>query len=265
MRKAIVAPGGRFTVEVRFSAEPQADPFADFAAIFTERIAEADEFYNAVHPAQLTADERLVQRQAFAGLLWSKQFYHYDVFRWLSGDPTEPAPPEERWHGRNHAWKHLSNDDVILMPDTWEYPWYASWDLAFHCVAMSRIDPEFAKKQLLRMGYEWYQHANGQYPAYEWNFDDVNPPVLAWAALRVYRHRAGAERARGLRIPGRDVPEPHAEFSLWVNRKDADGRDIFGGGFLGMDNIGVFDRDQPLPDGGTWSRATARAGWRRPV
>ena len=149
-----------------------------------ERIAEADAFYNAVHPAQLTADERLVQRQAFAGLLWSKQFYNYDVFRWLSGDPTEPPPPEERWHGRNYAWKHLSNDDVILMPDTWEYPWYASWDLAFHCVTLSRIDPDFAKKQLLHMGYEWYQHGNGQYPAYEWNFDDVNPPVLAWAALR---------------------------------------------------------------------------------
>ena len=122
-------------------------------------------------------------QQAFAGLLWSKQFYNYDIFRWLSGDPTEPRPPEQRWHGRNYAWKHLSNDDVILMPDTWEYPWYASWDLAFHCVTLSRIDPDFAKKQLLHMGYEWYQHGNGQFPAYEWNFDDVNPPVLAWAAL----------------------------------------------------------------------------------
>ena len=177
--KAVVAPGGSFTVEVRFAAEPQANPFADFSpSVFAMRMAEADEFYNAVHPAQLTADERLVQRQAFAGLLWSKQFFNYDVFRWLSAISPQPSPPEERWHGRNYAWKHLSNADVILMPETPAHPWYASWDLAFHCVTLSRIDPDFAKNQLLRMGYEWYQHGNGQYPAYEWNFDDVNPPVL---------------------------------------------------------------------------------------
>ena len=249
--KAMVAPGGSFTVEVRFTAEPQADPFADFDAIFAARIAEADEFYNAVHPAQLTADQRLVQRQAFAGLLWSKQFYHYDVFRWLSGDPTEPPPPEERWHGRNYAWKHLSNDDVILMPDTWEYPWYASWDLAFHCVTLSRIDADFAKQQLWRMGYEWYQHGNGQYPAYEWNFDDVNPPVLAWAALVVYRHDLEQKGQGDYEFLAEMFHSLMLNYSWWINRKDADGRDIFGGGFLGMDNIGVFDRDQPLPDGGT--------------
>ena len=249
--EAMVAPGARFVVEVRFSPEPQPDPFADSAATFTERIAEADAFYNAVHPAQLNADQRLVQRQAFAGLLWSKQFYNYDVFRWLSGDPTEPRPPEERWHGRNHAWKHLSNDDVILMPDTWEYPWYAGWDLAFHCVTLSRIDPDFAKKQLLHMGYEWYQHGNGQFPAYEWNFNDVNPPVLAWAALVVYRHDLEHKGKGDHGFLAEMFHNLMLNYSWWINRKDADGRDIFGGGFLGMDNIGVFDRDQPLPDGGT--------------
>ena len=165
--------------------------------------------------------------------------------------PTEPSPPEERWHGRNYAWKHLSNDDVILMPDTWEYPWYASWDLAFHCVTLSRIDPDFAKKQLLRMGYEWYQHGNGQYPAYEWNFDDVNPPVLAWAALVVYRHDLEQKGQGDYEFLAEMFHSLMLNYSWWINRKDADGRDIFGGGFLGMDNIGVFDRDQPLPDGGT--------------
>ena len=248
---AIVAPGGSFTVEVRFTAEPLDDPFADFDTIFTTRIAETDEFYNAAHPPQLTDDERAVLRQAFAGLLWSKQFYHYDVFRWLSGDPTEPRPPEKRWEGRNCAWKHLSNDDVILMPDTWEYPWYASWDLAFHCVTLSRIDPEFAKKQLLHMGYEWYQHGNGQYPAYEWNFDDVNPPVLGWAALVVYRHDEEQTGQKDYPFLAEMFHSLMLNYSWWINRKDADGRDLFGGGFLGMDNIGVFDRDQPLPDGGT--------------
>jgi Mannosylglycerate hydrolase MGH1-like glycoside hydrolase domain len=249
--KAVVPPGGSFAMEVRFTAEPQPDPFADFAPTFTKRIAEADEFYSAVHPAQLTADQRLVQRQAFAGLLWSKQFFNYDVFRWLSGDPTEPPPPEERWHGRNRAWKHLSNDDVVLMPDTWEYPWYASWDLSFHCVTLSRIDPDFAKQQLLEMGYEWYQHGNGQYPAYEWNFDDVNPPVLAWAALIVYRHDLEQKGHGDYEFLAEMFHSLMLNYSWWINRKDADGRDIFGGGFLGMDNIGVFDRDQPLPDGGT--------------
>jgi hypothetical protein len=248
---AMVAPGGSFSVEVRFSAEPLDDPFADFDTIFTTRIAEADEFYNAVHPVQLTDDERLVQRQAFAGLLWSKQFYNYDVFRWLSGDPTEPPPPEARWRGRNYAWKHLCNDDVILMPDTWEYPWYASWDLAFHCVTLSRIDPDFAKKQLLRMGYEWYQHGNGQYPAYEWNFDDVNPPVVAWATLVVYRHDLEQKGQGDYKFLAEMFHSLMLNYGWWINRKDAGGRDIFGGGFLGMDNIGVFDRDQPLPGGGT--------------
>src|SRR5262249_13977156 len=145
------------------------------------------EFYDALHPESFSDDQRLVGEQAFAGLLWSKQYYHYDVWRWLKGDPSEPPPPESRWKGRNHTWKELHNADGILMPDTWENPWYASWDLAFHCVAMSHIDPEFAKQQLRRLGYEWYQHANGQFPAYEWDYDDVNPPVTAWSAWRVYQ------------------------------------------------------------------------------
>jgi hypothetical protein len=249
--QATVAAGGTFTVEVRFTAEPLDKPFADFDAIITKRVAETDEYYNAVHPPRLSDDDKLIQRQAFAGLLWSKQFYNYDVYRWLTGDPSLPPPPESRWHGRNSTWKHLSNDDVILMPDTWEYDWYASWDLAFHCVTLSRIDPDFAKQQLLMMGYEWYQHGNGQYPAYEWNFDDVNPPVLAWAALAVFRHDKQHSGAGDYQFLAEMFHSLMLNFSWWINRKDSEGRDIFGGGFLGMDNIGVFDRDQPLPDGGT--------------
>ncbi len=254
---SVVAPGGSFTVQVRFAAEPTDEPFVDFDSILARRIAEADEYYEGVHPNELTADERLVQRQAFAGLLWSKQFYNYDVFRWLQGDATQPPPPQERWKGRNHTWKHLSNDDIILMPDAWEYPWYASWDLAFHCVTLSRIDPDFAKKQLLHMGYEWYQHGNGQYPAYEWDFDDTNPPVLAWAALVVYKHDMKQKGQGDYKFLAEMFHSLMLDYSWWINRKDAEGRDIFGGGFLGMDNIGVFDRDQPLPDGGTLEQSDA--------
>lgn len=247
---ALVEPGGTFTAQVRFCAEPFARPFEDFDSIFAQRIAETDEFYAAAHPPRLSADERLVQRQAFAGLLWSKQFFHYDVDRWLRGDPTQPAPPEERWQGRNHVWQHLNNAEVILMPDTWEYPWYASWDLAFHCVALAHIDPEFAKQQLLTLGYEWYQHGNGLYPAYEWDFGDVNPPVQAWATLRVYQIDHDLTGKKDFAFLGEMFHSLMLNYSWWVNRKDADGRDVFGGGFLGMDNIGVFDRDRPLPTGG---------------
>jgi hypothetical protein len=246
---AVVAPGAALTVEVRFSAAPLPDPFADFDILLARRRAEADTFYAAVQPAGLSADERLVQRQAFAGLLWSKQFYHYDVYRWLQGDPTEPTPPAARWHGRNRNWKELHNADVILMPDTWEYPWYASWDLAFHCVALAHIDPGCAKEQLRKMGHEWYQHASGQFPAYEWNFDDVNPPLLGWAAWRVYRIEQENTGQGDLVFLKEAFHNDMLCFSFWVNRKDPSGRDVFGGGFLGMDNIGVFDRDQPLPDG----------------
>ena len=249
--KTIIPAGGQLVVEVRFMAEPSESPFANFDSILAARVKETDDFYGAIHPKSLTEDERRIQRQAFAGLLWSKQFYNYDVYRWLTGDPTYPPPPESRWRGRNYTWKHLSNDDVLLMPDKWEYDWYASWDLAFHCVAISRIDPDFAKHQLMKMGYEWYQHGNGQYPAYEWNFDDVNPPVLAWASLAVFRHDQFLTGKPDYTFLAEMFHSLMLNYSWWVNRKDQEGRDIFGGGFLGMDNIGVFDRDQPLPDGGT--------------
>jgi hypothetical protein len=247
---AVVAPGAALTVQVRFRAGPLSDPFADFDGVFARRGTEADAFYAAVQPAGLSDDERLVQRQAFAGLLWSKQFYHYDVYHWLTGDPAGPAPPAARWHGRNHDWKELHNEDVLLMPDTWEYPWYASWDLAFHCVVMAYLDPAFAKTQLRRMGHEWYQHASGQFPAYEWAFSDVNPPLLGWAALRVYQIEKGQTGKGDVAFLKETFQNEILCFSFWVNRKDPGGKDVFGGGFLGMDNIGVFDRDQPLPSGG---------------
>jgi len=246
----VVPAGGTFTVDVRFSPKKLATPFADFDALLTTRRAEADTFYEALHPPQMGADQQLVARQAFAGLLWSKQYYHYDVFRWLNGDPMQPTPPESRWKGRNAHWKELHNADVILMPDTWEYPWYAAWDLAFHCVAMAHIDPKFAKEQLRRMGFEWYQHANGQYPAYEWNFDDVNPPVIGWAAWRVYQIDRDLKGVGDVEFLKEIFQNEMLNFNFWVNRKDSTGRDVFGGGFLGMDNIGVFDRDKPLPNGG---------------
>jgi hypothetical protein len=248
--RTVVAPGAAFALQVRFSPEVFKNPFEDFDAVFALRIAEADAFYAALHPARLSADERRVQRQAFAGMLWSKQFYHYDVYRWLVGDPSEPTPPAARWHGRNRSWKELHNADVILMPDTWEYPWYASWDLAFHCVTLAHIDPAFAKGQLRAMGREWYQHASGQFPAYEWDFDDVNPPLLGWAALRVYQIEKEQTGKGDIAFLKEAFQNEMLCFSFWVNRKDPSGRDIFGGGFLGMDNIGVFDRDRPLRDGG---------------
>ena len=233
-----------------FSTAVAGEPFADFDVVLADRVAEADTFHKALQPAASAADARLVARQAFAGLLWSKQYYHYDVYRWLKGDPTEPTPPDSRWKGRNSTWKELHNADVILMPDTWEYPWYASWDLAFHCIAISHIDPAFAKEQLLMMGYEWYQHANGQFPAYEWNFDDANPPVQCWAAWRVYQIEFEKTGVRDSLFLKRMFQNGMLNFSYWVNRKDRGGRDVFGGGFLGMDNIGCVDRDQPLADGG---------------
>ena len=191
-----------------------------------------------------------VQRQAFAGLLWSKQFYHYDVRTWLEGDPSFPPPPPRRAKGRNSKWKHLYNADVLSMPDKWEYPWYASWDTAFHCVALALVDPDFAKEQLILLLREWYMHPNGQVPAYEWQFGDVNPPVLAWAAWRVYkiekRIRGCADRTFLERVFHKHL----INFTWWVNRKDPDGLNVFEGGFLGLDNIGLFDRSAPLPTGG---------------
>src|SRR5689334_11406061 len=189
-------------------------------------------------------------RQSFAGLLWSKQFYHYVVRDWLKGDPGAPTPPAERVGGRNHEWSHLYNADVISMPDKWEYPWYAAWDLAFHCVPLALVDCEFAKEQLVLLLREWYMHPNGQLPAYEWAFGDVNPPVHAWAALRVYKIEKKQRGTGDIKFLERIFHKLLLNFTWWVNRKDADGMNIFQGGFLGLDNIGVFDRSAPLPTGG---------------
>jgi hypothetical protein len=229
---------------------PAEDAFQDFAEIFASRLAEADEFYATVIPEHLSADAKNVMRQGFAGMLWSKQFYHYVVKQWIEGDPDNPVPPAERKQGRNHEWQHLYNADVVSMPDKWEYPWYAAWDLAFHCVPLALVDPEFAKDQLILLLREWYMHPNGQLPAYEWALGDVNPPVHAWAAWRVYKidkKRTGkGDRAFLQRV----FHKLMLNFTWWVNRKDADGMNIFQGGFLGLDNIGVFDRSAPLPTGG---------------
>ncbi len=226
------------------------EPFADFDAIFERRRQEADDYYTALQPAALDEDTRRVQRQALAGMLWNKQFYHFIVEQWLQGDPAQPTPPAERWHGRNRQWRHLHNERVMSMPDKWEYPWYASWDLAFHCVPFALIDSTFARSQLDLLLREWYMHPNGQLPAFEWAFDDVNPPVIAWAALQVYhidRQQSGcADRAFLERVFHKLL----LNFTWWINRKDSEGKNIFQGGFLGLDNIGIFDRSAPLPTGG---------------
>jgi hypothetical protein len=249
------SPSGRSGLK----AAPQ--PFADFDAIFAQRLAEADEYYAELQHGVADADARLVQRQAYAGMIWSKQFFHYDVDEWLDGDPAQPPPPPERKHGRNCDWRHLNNAEIISMPDKWEYPWFAAWDLAFHCVALAQIDPEFAKGQLVLLTREWYMHPNGQLPAYEWAFGDVNPPVHAWAAFRVFQIDRRHRRETNPGDPG-DLPflervfqKLLLNFTWWVNRKDEQGRNIFQGGFLGLDNIGVFDRSQPLPTGGFINQA----------
>ena len=229
--------------------------FKDFENVFKKRIAEADEFYAELAPQHLSDDAKSVQRQAFAGMMWSKQFYHYVVRDWLSGDDAMPPPSPARFSGRNHEWTHLYNADVISMPDKWEYPWYAAWDLAFHCIPLALVDPDFAKQQLILMLREWYMHPNGQIPAYEWAFGDVNPPVHAWAALRVYqieRKRCGCGDRKFL---ARIFQKLLLNFTWWVNRKDSEGMNVFEGGFLGLDNIGVFDRSRPMPTGGTLAQS----------
>lgn len=224
--------------------------FADFDKILTQRRREADEFYETVIPRDLSADAQNVMRQGFAGMLWSKQFYHYIIKEWLEGDPDNPPPPHGRVRGRNHEWTHLYNSDVISMPDKWEYPWYAAWDLAFHCIPLALVDSDFAKEQLILMLREWYMHPNGQIPAYEWAFGDVNPPVHAWAALRVYKIEKKRKGKGDRSFLQRIFHKLMLNFTWWVNRKDAEGMNIFQGGFLGLDNIGVFDRSAPLPTGG---------------
>ena len=214
----------------------------------------------AVHGAVRDEDQRRVQRQAFAGMPWNKQFYPLDVRDWLTGDPGQPPPPPERRGGRNHQWTHLNNADIISMPDKWEYPWYAAWDLAFHCVVLAEADPDFAKAQLLLLTREWYMHPNGQLPAYEWKFSDVNPPVHAWAALRVFQIDKRLRGGKGdIVFLKRIFHKLMLNFTWWVNRKDADGRNVFQGGFLGLDNIGIFDRSAPLPTGGTITQSDGTA------
>ncbi|CAI4030973.1 Glucosidase [Nitrospira tepida] len=240
------------TIRLRFtdqsSNETVTEPF--FTTMLAERKAEADDFYAQLAPPGLSDDAKRVQRQAFAGLLWSKQFYHYDLARWLKGDPAGPEPPASRLRGRNSDWTHLYNADVISMPDKWEYPWYAVWDLAFHCIPLALVDPKFAKDQLILMLREWYMHPNGQIPAYEWAFGDVNPPVHAWAAWRVYKIEKKRTGVGDRTFLERVFHKLLLNFTWWVNRKDAEGKNIFQGGFLGLDNIGVFDRSAPLPTGG---------------
>ncbi|NJD55853.1 MAG: glucosidase [Nitrospirae bacterium] len=247
-----IAGGDSRTIRLRLASRLPAKAVfgGPFEKVFEKRIAEADEFYQEFIPEEPVSDVVQVQRQAYAGLLWNKQYYNYEVETWLNGDTGQPAPPEVRKEGRNHNWPYLFNRDIISMPDTWEYPWYASWDLAFHCVPLSRIDPDFAKKQLILFLREWYMHPNGQIPAYEWNLGDVNPPVHAWAALKVY-HLEKKMKGRG------DIPflkrvfhKLLLNFTWWVNRKDSEGHNIFQGGFLGLDNIGIFDRSRELPTGG---------------
>ena len=228
---------------------------APFDRVITQRRAEADEFYAELTPHEATADEAMVMRQAFAGMLWSKQLFYYDVARWLDGDPTQPTPPQQRQAGRNSRWRNFDSFDIMSMPDKWEYPWFAAWDLAFHCVALAHVDPAFAKYQLILLCREWFQHPNGALPAYEWDFGDVNPPVQAWAALEVFAVDGG----RDIDFISRIFDKLLVNFTWWVNREDAEGNNLFEGGFLGLDNIGPLDRSH-LPAGGTLEQSDA-TGW----
>jgi hypothetical protein len=264
-----IGPGETISLHLRLASvidnHPFDDSFADFDANLQQLHEDANEFYGVVLPSGLSADAKLIARQAFAGMLWSKQYYHYVVTDWLQGDPTEPPPPPERLDGRNSDWLHFFTRDVLSMPDKWEFPWFASWDLGFHCVALAYLDPQFAKEQILLMLREWYTHPNGQIPAYEWDFGDVNPPVLSLSAQAVFevdRERTGVADYAFLE---RVFQKMLLNFTWWVNRKDALGKNIFQGGFLGMDNIGAFDRDNLPPgyllgqaDGTSWMAAFAK-------
>jgi hypothetical protein len=259
--RRIVAARSSFTLRLRLTAtgdvveEPLGATFDDVLAVMK---AEADEFYDSRLARGATPEERRVIRQAYAGLLWTKQFYHYVVRNWLDGDPAQPVPPAERLTGRNSDWRHIHARDVMSMPDKWEYPWFAAWDLAFHVVPIAQVDPDYAKQQLILLLREWYMHANGQLPAYEFAFDDVNPPVHAWACYRVYR-LTGPRGHRDRVFLERAFHKLLINFTWWVNRKDTEGNNLFGGGFLGLDNIGIFDRSKPLPTGGSLEQADGTA------
>ncbi|HXJ43050.1 MAG TPA: hypothetical protein VNH18_27465, partial [Bryobacteraceae bacterium] len=258
--RVTIPAGGEVVFRMRLADTINQLPEPEFDAIFAERIAEADEFYATIIPADLSADAQNVMRQSFAGMMWGKQFYHYIVRDWLHGDPAGPTPPASRIAGRNHEWPHIYNADVISMPDKWEYPWYAAWDLAFHCVPIALVDPDFAKEQLILLLREWYMHPNGQLPAYEWAFGDVNPPVHAWAAWRVYKIDKKLRGVGDRTFLQRVFQKLMLNFTWWVNRKDAEGNNVFEGGFLGLDNVGVFDRSSPLPVGGILEQADG-TGW----
>jgi hypothetical protein len=253
-----LAPGETRELRLRLQgaqARTTTDLSGSFDAVMADRKREADEFFATLQPPQSTDAEAVVVRQAIAGLLWSKQFYHYDIQRWLDGDPSGPTPPPGRGDIRNGGWLHLNNHDVLLMPDSWEYPWYASWDLAFHCVVCAHVDPTFAKRQLLLLLREWFMHPNGQLPAYEWNFGDVNPPVHAWAVLKVFEISGGDDYD----FLERAFHKLLLNFTWWVNREDRDGNNLFQGGFLGLDNIGPFDRSRLSPDAGTLEQSDGTA------
>ncbi len=254
--KVTVPPGQTVRLRLRLRPAQTAEAFGEaFDWVMAARKAEADEFYGSLTPAHCSTDEAMVMRQAFSGMLWSKQLYYYDVIRWLDGDPTEPRPPYQRLSGRNNRWRNFAALDIMSMPDKWEYPWFAAWDMAFHCVALAHLDPAFAKYQLILLCREWFQHPNGQLPAYEWDFGDVNPPVQAWAALEVFAIDGG----RDIDFISRVFDKLLVNFTWWVNREDAEGNNLFEGGFLGLDNIGPIDRSH-LPVGGILEQSDA-TGW----
>lgn len=255
----LVAAGTSVKVKMRLSKEKMAKPFKQFDDIILQRIAEANSFYAEIADTK-HADRQNIQRQALAGMLWSKQYFHIDIPRWLNGDPGQPAPPPQRKYGRNHQWASLNNEDIISMPDKWEYPWYAAWDLAFHCVPLAMVDLQFAKDQLILLLREWYMHPNGQLPAYEWAFSDVNPPVHAWSCLQVYKMEKERTGKGDTFFLERVFQKLMINFTWWVNRKDHKGNNVFEGGFLGLDNIGVFDRSNTIPGGGILEQADG-TGW----
>ncbi|MEM9444586.1 MAG: glucosidase [Verrucomicrobiota bacterium] len=254
-KQILVEAGKKAITCVRLSKKNLASPFQDFEHIFLTRINESNQFYQELQNGITDQDARHVQRQAYAGMIWTKQFYHYDIREWLKGDTNFPPPPEQRKDSRNNEWFHLNNADIISMPDKWEYPWYAAWDLAFHCLPLAYLDADFAKQQLVLMTREWYMHPNGQLPAYEWNFSDVNPPVHAWATWRVYQIDRKLNGKADHAFLESVFHKLMLNFTWWVNRKDAEGRNVFQGGFLGLDNIGVFDRSKALPTGGYLDQA----------
>ncbi|MGH9942146.1 MAG: MGH1-like glycoside hydrolase domain-containing protein, partial [Pyrinomonadaceae bacterium] len=257
-----VPAGGETCVRLRLYHENEAPTYVfghTFDEVFVQRRRESEEFYDTITPAGLASAERRVMRQAYAGLLWSKQFYNYIVYEWLMGDPAMPPPPRERFNGRNDDWRQLHARDIISMPDKWEYPWFAAWDLAFHMIAFATVDPDFAKRQLILLLREWYTHPNGQLPAYEFAFSDTNPPVHAWACWRVYKMTTDEHGRRDRLFLERVFQKLLINFTWWVNRKDVEGKHLFSGGFLGLDNIGIFDRSRPLPTGGTLEQADGTA------